>query len=459
MELGTVDLGLVEDKIERAAREAHSKYLLLDSKSRRVFLVLPAVLPHQLLSSTLYTLFLNFQNPSITLLSNPVLCTVAAGCRSGLVVDIGWSETIITAVYELSEIHERRTIRAMKMTTLQMAELLYGNSEDRPPPNSSEPETSIASMLSSHFEQSEEVVTRLAWCRSREKVARSLRHSKGISQDLKDLTIAKDHPNKSDPEESMEENPVISIPPPLHPQQNVQIAFSELAKPVEEALFAASKSPRELDDHELPLHLLIYRSLLALSTDVRAICMSRIIITGGGSNIPGLKSRLLSEVASLVEQRGWDRVEGKAADERRKRLKEISNNRRVTSSKANPTPESNDEPPTEVPKSKVPGLEPQEPDPIEDKVRYEEAMGSKPTVSGVIRGVETLGAWAGGSLVAGLKIKGIVEVDRESFLQHGLGGARKGSELGIAAQRQSMGPGTNKTGTGEKPGWTLGAWA
>ena len=460
MDLGNIDPGLVEDKIERAAREAHSKYLLLDSKSRRVFLVLPSVLPHQLLSNILSTLFSNFQTPSITLLSTPVLCTVAAGCRSGLVVDIGWSETIVTALYELSEVNERRTTRAMKMTTLQMAKLLYlGNEEGQLPLKSDDSRISIESMLSSHFEQSEEIVTRLAWCPIKEESARSQGKSDDISQDLKGLATAEDSLNKTDQKYNSQETPLISIPPPLHPRQTMQLPFSEFAKPVEEALLAKSKNMREFDDHELPLHLLIYRSLLSLPADVRAICMPRIIITGGGSNIPGLKSRLLEEVISLVKQRGWDPAEGKAADERRKRLKEISSNRRAKPSTSDPLPVSIEEEPAEVPKPKTTGLEPQEPDPIEDKIRYEEAKGSKPTVSGFIRGVETLGAWAGGSLVAGLKIKGIVEVDRESFLQYGLAGAKRDSELNTAAQRQSLGPGMTKAGIGGKAGWTLGAWA
>ncbi len=461
MDLGNVDLGLVEDKIERAAREAHSKYLLLDAKSRRLFLILPSVLPHQLLFSALSTFFLNFQNPSITLLSAPVLCTVAAGCRSGLVVDIGWSETVVTAIYEYRKVYERRTTRAMKILTMNMAELLYQHVDQGRglSPKSEDSEISVESKLGSYFEQSEEVTTRMAWCRKQEESSRALEHLENLPQELYHLIVAEDSPNKTTSENETQDDPMVSVPSPLHPRQVLQIPFSKFSKPVEEALLATTKNPRELDDHEIPLHLLIYRSLLALPADVRAICMSRIIITGGGSNIPGLKPRLLQEVASLVSERGWDPVYGKAADERRKRLKEISSNRGFATSKLDQPSRSTEDGPLDSSKSKLAGLEPQEPDPIEDKIRYEEAKGTKSTVSGVIRGVETLGAWAGGSLIAGLKIKGIVEVERESFLQYGLAGARKDTELSTVAQRQSFGPGMAKAGIGEKGGWTLGAWA
>lgn len=462
MDLSNVDLGLVEDRIERAAREAHSKYLLLDAKSRRLFLILPSVLPHQLLSSALSTFFLNFQNPSITLLSAPVLCTVAAGCRSGLVVDIGWSETVVTAIYEYREVYERRTTRAMKMLTMDMAKLLYRHVDQGGlSPKSEDSEAAVDSKLGSYFEPSEEVTTRMAWCRKQEESSRALEPLENLPQELDRLIVAEDNPNKTTSENETQDDPIISVPSPLQPRQVLQIPFSEFSKPVEEALLAPTKNPRELDDHEIPLHLLIYRSLLALPADIRAICMSRIIITGGGSNIPGLKPRLLQEVASLVRERGWDPIYGKAADERRKRLKETSTNRGVGTPKLDQPPRSTEDegPPSDALKSKLAGLEPQEPDPIEHKIRSEEAKGLRPTVSGVIRGVETLGAWAGGSLVAGLKIKGIVEVERESFLQYGLAGARKDGELSTAAQRQSFGPGMAKAGIGEKGGWTLGAWA
>ncbi|KAL8813175.1 MAG: hypothetical protein Q9223_007107, partial [Gallowayella weberi] len=124
MDLRDLDLGLVEDKVERAVREAYTKYLLLDSKNKRLVLVLPSLMPHRLLSSVLSSIFSNFQTPSITLFSSPALNVAAAGCRAGLVVDIGWDETVITSVYDFREINVRRTTRAMKDATRRMAELL-----------------------------------------------------------------------------------------------------------------------------------------------------------------------------------------------------------------------------------------------------------------------------------------------------------------------------------------------
>jgi actin-related protein len=171
--------------------------------------------------------------------------------------------------------------------------------------------------------------------------------------------------------------------------------------------------------------------------------MSRIIITGGGSNIPGLKPRLLDELSAIVKQRGWDPVQGKAADERRRRLKYVRANPQV--------PLRTDE---EVPKDPLTMLSaavaPQVTDPFEEKLRRERNKDSKGTVSGVIRGVVTLGAWTGGSLIANLRIKGVVEIEKDSFLQHGLAGARREAEASNVQQ---------KVVRGERAGWTLGAWA
>jgi hypothetical protein len=42
------------------------------------------------------------------------------------------------------------------------------------------------------------------------------------------------------------------------------------------------------------------------------------------------------------------------------------------------------------------------------------------TIQGDVRGVEPLGAWAGASLVASLKVDATFEIKRDDFLKHGL---------------------------------------
>ena len=446
MDMRQLDLGLVEDKIERAVREAYTKYLLLDSKSRRVVLLSPSIMPHPLLSCILNTLFLNFNNPTISLMPIPLVCIAAAGCRSGLVVDIGWGETLVTGLYEYREIHQARTTQAMKAVTHEMAKLIHLYSQ------SSDPDISLITRqdafdtsIDDLFEHAEDVSTRMAWCKSHDASSDKVAASPEMAGNLRN----EDGPNDRNTDELNEEDPIISLPRATHSLDYVRIRFSHFALPVETALFASSEAAYDIDDNDQPLHILVYNALSRLAPDVRSLCMSRIIITGGGSRIPGLKSRLLAEVSALVKTRNWDPVHGKAADEHRRRLNERRNKYEAASQ---PLPTS---------AQLHPSTAPHPPDPIADKLRRDQdAQIAHPVISGIVRGVETLGAWAGGSLLANLKIKSIVEIDREAFLQHGIMGARRDVEASVAApQRQATGAGIARTAVGDKTVWTLGTWA
>ncbi|KAL8649076.1 MAG: hypothetical protein Q9210_004615 [Variospora velana] len=448
MDLRGVDLGLVVDKIERAVRKAFADYLLLDSKNKRMVLVLPSLMPHRLLSSILSSIFSNFQTPSITLFSSPVLNAAAAGCRAGLIVDIGWAETTMTAVYELCEVFCARTTRSMRFVTLRMADLLKKYAE----PSTADTHVQVSALNdeergpgqsspdSRYFDFAEEVSSRIAWCSIEPRLAATSNQETNAAQTLEQ---GQRDSGKPPGLQQAQEQIKISIPSPLPPCKTLKIPFDKLSGPVEDGLFATGKDLHDLDDHEQPLHQLLYRTLLSLPPDVRSQCMARIIITGGGSNIPGLKTRLLNELKSTVNDRGWDPVYGKVAIEARKHREAMLKSR--IREDTNPVVE-----------RAATHLEPQVRDPFAEKLDAAKMKTTKVTAAGEIRGVETLGAWAGGSLVANLKVKGVVEVDRDSFLTNGLAGAKKESEVTHATQRMSLGA---RSGLGEKTGWTLGAWA
>lgn len=461
MDVRGLNMGLVGDKLERAVREVITKHLLMDMKGKRLVVVLPSLMPHPLLNTVLTTLFTAFQNPGITLLSPPALSTTVAGLRSALVVDIGWRETIVTGIYEYREIHEKRTTRAMRVVTLEMARLLETQDlvqeRSAAKPADDLGEEAEDEMVAVDLEQAEEVTTRMAWCRSRSRSVPVSSTSRDLPSQLSNVSIAED--GSEDPAGSgdLEEDTPISIPSPSFPRLSIQLPFSAFASPIETALLGNLLGRHQFDEHDQPLHKLIYKTLLSLPPDVRAVCMSSIIFTGGGSKIPGLKARLLDELTALVEARGWDPVEGKAADERRRRLKEISGNRQAM--KANGLETKNTDTSTEknsieAIKSIPASLAPQIPDPIEEKIRREHDKGTKPTLSGVIRGVESLGAWAGASLLVSLRIKGVVQIERDAFLQHGLAGARKDAEANTAPQKAMPRPSIDF-----QSGWTLGPWA
>ena len=459
-EMRNVDLGLVEDKIERALREAYAKYLLLDPKNnRKLVLVLPSLIPHRLLSTILSTFFNNLQNQSITLLSTPLANTVAAGCRSALVVDIGWSETIITAVYELREAHVRRTSRAMLLVTQRMGRILRESDAELGLTATTAAsiaindweEGSSTETDSRYFEKAEEVTSRMAWCPTKAPSAQTTVNASNTAQELSQLNPALSEDTNLPPDS--EPNPQVSIPSVINRQKSLHIPFTTLASPIETGLLATDQNPHDLDDHEQTLVQLMYKTLLFLPPDIRATCMSRIIITGGGSHIPGLKPRLLHDLSALIDQRGWDPVCGRVADELKTRhLKEPSGNRRQRQQQEQHQPA---EP--ESTATTPAAFQPQILDPISQTLQHSKAKTLPPqsaSVSGQVRGVETLGPWAGASLLVHSKIKGVVEVDKDSFLQFGLAGARKEGEAKAAAQRGSLGA----KGVGDT-GWTLGGWA
>ncbi|KAF2683201.1 actin-like ATPase domain-containing protein [Lentithecium fluviatile CBS 122367] len=442
LDLAQVDLGLVEDKFERAMREAYNKYFLLDTKPKRILLALPPKMPHALMSTLLDVLFSSFQAPSITLMSSPILSTVAAGLRAALVVDIGWAETQVTAVCEYREVHERRSIRAGKLLSEEMAKVLNAALDDEADAGAAKADVS--------FEEADEVLSRVGWCKSKPKSnRRTLYFPARTSPVLEEFEDAVESPE-----------PAVTIPFPRHtPPIDLTVPFAQLAKPAEAALFAPDTALNEFDDHELPLHHLIYRTLLALPIDIRRLCMSRIIITGGVSALPGLKIRLLAELEALVQQRGWDPVRnyGSASARKEQLLRQQREDLELRCQEGED--QINESLNSDTPLSA--GLQSPEVDAIDAKLAHLSLRnGPPPTcdVGGVIRGVETLGAWAGASLIAQQRIKGIVEIEREKYLQHGLQGASREKEVSVLQQRQSMGPGVGR-GAGERASWTLGVWA
>lgn len=452
LDITKVDMELLGDKLERAMREAYTKYFLLDSKPRRVSLALPPRLPHALLSKILDLLFKSFHAPSITLMSNPVLSTVAAGLRSALVVDIGWAETLVTAVCEYREVHEKRSLRAGKWLSEEMAKIL--NTELDENAIADAPKADIS------FEEAEEVLTRVGWCKPSSRINRRTVYF-----------TAPEAPVLEEWEDAVENPPpFVTIPLPKHtPPTELKIALTTLAKPAENILFESEASSKKkddedvkFDDEELPIHYLIYRTLVALPVDVRRLCMSRIVITGGVADMPGLKTRILKEVEALVLSRGWDPVKtyGKGAawheEQLRSQLRNVAAKTQTSADKASGSLDN-----IKASASLPAGLQEPEIDNIDIKLANTSLKNGPPlecSIGGIIRGVQTLGAWAGASLVTNQRIRGIVEIERERYLQHGLQGASRDKEVSVIPQRQSMGPGVARGG-GERVSWTLGVWA
>lgn len=427
MDLRDVDLGLVEDKMERMFRETYNKYLLTDAGTSRLVLVLPSVMPHPLMSSVLSTLFGRWRYPSITLLQSPVMTATAAGVRSALVVDLGWGETVVSGVYEYREVTTRRSTRAMKALLQETGRAMTRLS-------SSAGET--ADEISVDFEYCEELVSRFAWCKPR---------------------VTKESTQEG--EATPTEKKLVSIPSPSNPSSGyIDVAFGTFAEPVEKVLFAEDMADCDLDDEEKPVPLLVYNALLDLPPDARGTCMSRIVFVGGGSHIPGIRRRVLDEVAFLVERYGWSPVRGKVIEQQREKLQ----NMRLSEQPSSPTGDRMNSSEAQAQENQTPRQDQteeseteEEIDHIEQKIRRNNKdKDTKPQIHGVLREVESLGPWAGASLVSSLKVRGLVEIEREKYLQQGLSGASRDLEShGHVADRRS-----GLRSGGDRSSWTLAGW-
>ncbi|KAL2408560.1 hypothetical protein ABEF93_004979 [Exophiala dermatitidis] len=417
-DLGDVDLGLLQDKLERAVREVYNKHLLVDAGVARLILVLPSLVPLPVLSTILTLLFERWKYSSITLLPAPGMTIAAAGLRSGLVVDLGWEETIITAIYEYREVHVRRTTRGMKALTSKVGELLDTIRMEQ--------DAHVRDSLLLDFDFVEEFIDRAGAC-----------HALVIDAEQQELAVGtkeldiEQHPSSTP--KHMDRTDVVIDWPTATSSHRIAIPREALHLATVEAI-VGKKDELYPDDHEQSASYLLYRTLLSLSSDVRGVCMPRIIFSGRGSKVCGLSQCILDTANSIISQYGWTAVRGIHHEPRRAGLAELSQAR------ASPADARHDVNPA--------GTD----DLVVERFYRQKIKDAPPPVRPVLRQVDSLGPWAGASLITSLKAKSFVEIDREKFLSHGLAGAHRDIEATIGSQRAGT------TRGGERTSWTLAGW-
>ncbi|KHE79818.1 actin-like ATPase domain-containing protein [Neurospora crassa] len=495
-----LELGQVGDKVEKAVREAYTKYMLIDSRPRRMVCVVPTGLPIPLLSAALDSLFHRFQPPTVSLLSSPVAVAVAAGVRSALVVDLGWNETIVTSVYEYREVATKRTVRGGRRLTEETHRFLAKELGHVQRDNRDDKQEYVLS-----FEECHDVANRLVWCKpfKAEKTPKSSPPQPASPEGEGLATV----------EESDEDKPTITItttttttagekplpPPPKvttiplrsgRSPTSVEVTFDQLSEPCENTFFDSQYSLCSFDDHEIPVHLLVYRALLQLPLDVRALCMSRIIFTGGGTTVLGLRKRIFDEVCHIVQERGWDPVYGKAKEQLRTNPKLKKRHGRQTTNNSNSSNSNNNNnntlttpggvsPPTAAggaageggTAAPASGQEEDgiwhdaansvpEVDPIEAQLaRTNPSVNGRKPLQGQLRAIESLGPWAGGSLITHLKVSAVSTIDKDQWTQHGVTGATvRQADVEAKTQQRLSWNAMNRGGREGKEPWTLGVW-
>ncbi|PHH76473.1 hypothetical protein CDD80_1513 [Ophiocordyceps camponoti-rufipedis] len=423
------DLDLFRHRLDRLLRDAFTRFLLIDSRPRKMGLVLDPAVPIPLLSAVLDTLFNSFQAPVVSLLSSPTMSAVAAGVRSALVVDMGWAETVVTSVYEYREVKTTRSIRGGSRLLDGLYHLLRSTLEP-------ESEAKDGGRRVVSFEECEDVMCRLMWCRGLA--------SKSPRRQSAQLDTVEEQ-DESDDETAQTSSRQMEIPlRSTNPPTTLNIPFAKLADVCDDCFFDGSSPLSTFDDHELPVHLLVYQHLLQLPMDVRAVCMSRLMFTGGCSEMLGIKARIVDEVTTMVETRGWAPVTGKAYEQTRskhttKQAQRLSGNSQrwsADSSQAAPSDPGEDVETTPSESGMTTSTTATEAasDPVEAKI----SRNRPPTrqFQGELRAVQSLGGWAGASLACHVKMAATATMDREQWLQQGAGGAsRPGDVDGKTQQR------------------------
>lgn len=387
------------------------------------------------------------------------MSVIGAGTRSALVVDLGWAETVVTSVYEYREIRTTRTTRGGKMLVNEVHNLLQDAVSAIPAHAQRVAQEKEQGQHSLSFEECEEVACRLVWCRQLERSglpSTGQRHHQRQGETL--FTVEEQDeslPPSPDALDQSDANVEVSLRS-IQPAENLTLLFQQLSEPCENTFFAPQYSRSSFDDDEFPVHHLIYQHLIQLPIDARAVCMSRIIFTGGCSRVIGLRHRIFGELSKLVNERGWDPVQGRAP-------KQYTSNtllKKNTSRQASSGPTEVEPPVKQADEQEDTGEDAPRTaaDVIEESLKKRDS--DHPKVQGVLRSLGSLGPWGGASLACQLKIVALSNIDREIWLQQGINGASRPNEIDVKTQqRQSMGPGGLMRGAGgSQASWTLGAW-
>ena len=376
------------------------------------------------------------------------MSAVAAGVRSALVVDMGWTETVITSIYEYREVKSTRTVRSGRFLVDELHDLCWRQIKG--------PDTQM--LESDHrvvnFEDCEDVIYRLMWCRPS-----SFKSSQRQSTLLETVEEEQDElptgvPSPSDPSGQVTVQFEL-----LNGSKPVDLTFNDLADVCDHTFFDHPNLKSPYDYDVLPLHVAVHQHLLEVPVDVRAACLPRIIFTGGCSNILGIKERAMDELKYLIGKRGWETTSGVAFEH----LKSKKNLRRSGTE----PPQNGEEPSRPLSSTSVEQISEQkvraahlvpEEDPIEAKV-----LRGRPkpvTITPEPRAVHSLGSWTGASLLCHLKIPIIATVDKELWIQHGINGASRASDVDVKTQqRQSAGAsGLIRSNGRHQANWTLGTW-
>ncbi len=207
---------------------------------------------------------------------------------------MGWAETVVTSVYEYREVACSRSIRAGKMLVQQLHRLLaraLTEAEGKQGDDGAGAEESRGHVVS--FEECEEVASRMLWCKAAIPSAHGAQQEEGLPTVTETDESEAGAAGRPETPDATAIRLVSTFPPRV-----LNMPYGRLAEPCENAFFEKQYAPASWDDHELPIHLLIYDHLLQLPLDVRGVCMSASSSQADAPTFSGLRGRILDELAT-----------------------------------------------------------------------------------------------------------------------------------------------------------------
>ncbi|KAK9477086.1 actin-domain-containing protein [Lipomyces japonicus] len=243
------------DILQTLLRDVYYKYLLLDGKSRKVIILESAFMSIKLKQAITFVLFNYFQSISVTFLQSSICALFSAGARSGLIVDIGWHETVIVPIFDY------RPLFHFVQTSNRAGKYLHDLISD---------EIRAVTGVQSTVPELEEFIYRSTYCDS--------------------------HTSASTTTEAA---PQSAFAIRLSGTDYYVPSYQTRERPIIETFI--QRAADCVDDNDtFPIPDLIISILSKVGIDVRSSLMPRIIFTGGCSNIPGLKLRIVNEVRDIL---------------------------------------------------------------------------------------------------------------------------------------------------------------
>ncbi|KAF8786801.1 actin-related protein 10-like [Argiope bruennichi] len=260
------------------------KYLAVNPKDRRVVIVESVLCPTVFRNTLAEVLFMHFEIPSLVYVPSHLMALFTLGISSALVMDVGYSETIVLPIYcgvPILNTYESLPVGGQLIHRRIEAELM----EKAYVKTSAPFERPLAEVLSEPLKESvlEDIKVRTCFI---------TRRARGL--------ILQAHESRKRIKGTVSPDPELEVPTPPpdveYPLDGEKILTipGTLREWAAELLF-------EQDADNKSIATLILDSLLRCPIDTRKELANNVIIMGGTAMLPGFKHSLLTEIKMLLD--------------------------------------------------------------------------------------------------------------------------------------------------------------